>query len=194
MRLMHKGRFSQRHLANCKSLLISFFYFIYQCEFDNVLHKDNIDFCTRFRKKSSHDFILSTDDLVYHVPDNYLIKIADAIHLSSMKKNNDINVSITIIPSRKRLSKNVLINEEFLISCGIFKSLHSFISSRKTPDIFKLNRVGGNVEFIVHPQHETSFDSEIQTKKVLKRKFRKQLGRLSIILLNSKDKAYEGQC
>jgi len=54
--------------------------------------------------------------------------------------------------------------------------------------------VGGNVEFIVHPQHETSFDSEIQTKKVLKRKFRKQLGRLSIILLNSKDKAYEGQC
>jgi len=54
----------------------------------------------------------------------------------------------------------------------------------------------GPVEFIVYPQHETSFDSEIQTKKVLKRKFRKQLGRLSIISLNSKDKekAYEGHC
>jgi len=51
------------------------------------------------------------------------------------------------------------------------------------------------VEFALHPQHEASCDSEIQTKKALKRKFRKQLGRLSIISLNSKDKeeAFESQ-
>ena len=51
------------------------------------------------------------------------------------------------------------------------------------------------VEFALHPQHEASFDSEIQTKKVLKRKFRKQLGILSIRSVNSKDKevAFESQ-
>ena len=55
--------------------------------------------------------------------------------------------------------------------------------------------LGKFVEFALHPQHEASCDSEIQTKKVLKRKFRKQLGRLSIISLNSKDKeeAFESQ-
>ena len=53
----------------------------------------------------------------------------------------------------------------------------------------------GCVEFALHPQHEASCDSEIQTKKVLKRKFREQFGRLSIILLNNKDKegAFESQ-
>jgi len=52
------------------------------------------------------------------------------------------------------------------------------------------------VEFALHPQHEMSCDSEIQTKEDLKRVFRKQLGRLSIISLNSKDKeeALECQC
>jgi len=51
------------------------------------------------------------------------------------------------------------------------------------------------VDFALHPQHEASCDSEIQTKKVLKRKFREQLGRLSIISLNSKGKeeAFESQ-
>jgi len=53
----------------------------------------------------------------------------------------------------------------------------------------------GSVEFALHPQHEACCDSEIQKKKVLKRKFRKQLGRLSIISLNSQDKeeAFESQ-
>jgi len=37
-------------------------------------------------------------------------------------------------------------------------------------------------------QHETSCDPEIQAKEDLKRKFRKQLGGLLIISLNSKDK------
>jgi len=50
------------------------------------------------------------------------------------------------------------------------------------------------VEFALHPQHETSGDSEIQTKEDLKRKFRKQLGRLSIISLNSKDKEEALKC
>jgi len=51
------------------------------------------------------------------------------------------------------------------------------------------------VEFALHPEHGASCDSEIQTKKVLKRKFGKQLGRLSILSLNSKDKeeAFESQ-
>ena len=58
-----------------------------------------------------------------------------------------------------------------------------------------INPTMTSVEFALHPQHEASCDSEIQTKKVLKRKFRKQLGRLSIISLNSKDKeeAFESQ-
>jgi len=44
------------------------------------------------------------------------------------------------------------------------------------------------VEFALHSQHETSCDSEIQTKEDFKRNFTKQFGRLSIISLNSKDK------
>jgi len=51
-----------------------------------------------------------------------------------------------------------------------------------------------NVEFALHPQHETSCYSEIQTKEDLKCKFRKQLGRLSIIPLNSKDKGEPLKC
>jgi len=45
-----------------------------------------------------------------------------------------------------------------------------------------------DVEFALHPQHETSCDSEIQTKEDLKSKFRKQLGSLALISLNNKDK------
>ena len=53
-----------------------------------------------------------------------------------------------------------------------------------------------HVEFALHPQHETSCDSEIQIKEDLKRKFRKQLGSLALIPLNSRDKeeALECQC
>ena len=51
MRLIYKGRLLQRHLANCKSLLISFFYFTYQSEFNNVLQNDNIDFCTGIQER-----------------------------------------------------------------------------------------------------------------------------------------------
>ena len=47
----------------------------------------------------------------------------------------------------------------------------------------------GIVEFALHPQHETSCDSEIQRKEDLKNKFRKQPGSSSMISLNSKDKA-----
>ena len=52
------------------------------------------------------------------------------------------------------------------------------------------------VEFALHPQHERSCDSEIQTKEDLKGKFRKQLGSLVLISLNNKDKeeALECQC
>ena len=51
-----------------------------------------------------------------------------------------------------------------------------------------------NVELALHPQHEASCDSEIQTKKILKRKVRKQVRRLSIMSLNSKHKeAFESQ-
>ena len=50
------------------------------------------------------------------------------------------------------------------------------------------------VEFTLYPQHETSRDSEIQTKDDLKSKFRKQPGRLSIISLNSKDREDALEC
>jgi len=36
-----------------------------------------------------------------------------------------------------------------------------------------LNRAGRNVEFALHPQHETACDSEIQTKEDFNSKFRK---------------------
>jgi len=52
------------------------------------------------------------------------------------------------------------------------------------------------VEFALHPQHETSCDSEIQTKEDFKNKFRKQLGSLALMSLNNTDKeeALEYQC
>ena len=52
------------------------------------------------------------------------------------------------------------------------------------------------VAFALHPQHETSCDSEIQTKEDYKRKFRKQLGSLALMSLNNTDKeeALEYQC
>jgi len=43
------------------------------------------------------------------------------------------------------------------------------------------------VEFALHPQHETSCDSEIQAKEDLKSKFRRQLGSFSINSVNSED-------
>jgi len=39
-----------------------------------------------------------------------------------------------------------------------------------------IETVKGCAEFALHPQHEMSCDSEIQTKKDFKSKFRKQLG------------------
>jgi len=42
-----------------------------------------------------------------------------------------------------------------------------------------------NVEFALHPQHEMSCDSEIQTKKDFESKFRKQLGSSPTTSLNS---------
>jgi len=53
-----------------------------------------------------------------------------------------------------------------------------------------------SAEFALHPQHETSCDSEIQIKEDLKCKFRKQLGSLALIPLNSKvkEEALECQC
>jgi len=54
--------------------------------------------------------------------------------------------------------------------------------------------VGRNVEFALHPQHETSRDSEIQTKEDLKSKFRNQLGSLSTTSLNSKGKEETVEC
>jgi len=48
-----------------------------------------------------------------------------------MEKHNNIIVSIRRIPSEKRLSKNVLINEELPISCSIFNYFnHSTLLKR----------------------------------------------------------------
>ena len=52
----------------------------------------------------------------------------------------------------------------------------------------------GTVEFVLAPQHETSCDSEIQTKKDFKSKFIKQLGSSSITLLKNKGKKKELEC
>jgi len=46
----------------------------------------------------------------------------------------------------------------------------------------------------LHPQHETSCDSEIQTKKDFKNKFRKQLGSSSTTSLNSEGKEETLEC
>jgi len=51
-----------------------------------------------------------------------------------------------------------------------------------------------SVEFALHPQHETSRDSEIQIKEYPKSKFRKQLGSLPIISYSSKDKEEALEC
>ena len=50
------------------------------------------------------------------------------------------------------------------------------------------------VEFPVHPQHETSCDSEIQTKKDFKSKFRKQLESSPTTSLNSEGKEETLEC
>jgi len=51
--------------------------------------------------------------------------------------------------------------------------------------------MGRNVEFALHPQHETSFESEKRPFEVFnhfRSKFRKRLRSLSIVSLNSNDK------
>ena len=57
-----------------------------------------------------------------------------------------------------------------------------------------VRRAATTVEFTLHPQHETSRDSEIPTKEDFKSKFRKEPGSLSIISLNSKDKEEALEC
>ena len=52
----------------------------------------------------------------------------------------------------------------------------------------QFHRVGRNVEFALHPQHEASCDSEIQTGKDFKNKFRKQLESSPTTSLNSEGK------
>jgi len=61
--------------------------------------------------------------------------------------------------------------------------------SRKAPEV-------PSVEFALHPQHETSWDSGTQIKKDVKSKFRKQIGSLPTTSSNSKgsQEALEGQC
>jgi len=56
--------------------------------------------------------------------------------------------------------------------------------------------IKSGVEFALHSQHETSCDSETQTKEDFKTKFRKQLGSLELMSLNSTDKeeALDHQC
>jgi len=52
----------------------------------------------------------------------------------------------------------------------------------------------GNVEFALHPQHEASCDSEIQTGKDSKNKFRKQLESSPTTSLNSEGKEETLEC
>jgi len=54
----------QRLLQFAQDLLISFFYFIYQCEFDNIFHKRQYRFLYEFMNESAHDIIWSTEDLM----------------------------------------------------------------------------------------------------------------------------------
>jgi len=68
--------------------------------------------------------------LRYEVPDNQLIKISDLIHLSSMKKNNNIIVSIRRIHSGKRPSK------QWIYQRRTSDSLHAFHPYTETPDVF----------------------------------------------------------
>ena len=71
--------------------------------------------------------------------------------------------------------------------------LHSFKSLKDTRHP-QLNRVERNVEFVLAPQHETSCDSEIQTKKDFKSKFRIQLGSSPTTSWNSEDKEEILEC
>jgi len=54
--------------------------------------------------------------------------------------------------------------------------------------------VKAHVEFALHPQHEASCDSEIQTGKDFKNKFRKQLERSPKTSLNSEGKEETSEC
>jgi len=98
-------------------------------------------------------------------------------------KSLNVTKTINIFLARFRFLKKPQI---FLMPLGI---VHAAPPLPKSPLI-------SSVELALHPQHEMSCNSEIQTKEDLKRKFRKQPGRLSIIALNSKDKekALECQC
>jgi len=104
--------------------------------------------------------------LRYKVPDNHLLKISDLIHPSSMKKNNNIIVSIRRIPSGRRPSKQWIYQwrtSDFLsIFTSCIQPLH------KDTRRLQLNRVEMNVEFVLAPQHETSYDAEITTKRRLR--------------------------
>ena len=53
--------------------------------------------------------------------------------------------------------------------------LKPFSDSFEDTRHLQFHRVGRNVEFALHPQHEVSGDSEIQTGKDSKNKFRKNL-------------------
>ena len=54
--------------------------------------------------------------------------------------------------------------------------------------------VANSETFALHPQHETSCDSEIQTKKDFTSKFRKQLGSSPTTPLNSEGKEETLEC
>jgi len=58
----------------------------------------------------------------------------------------------------------------------------------------KYKKLLAGVEFALHPQHETSCDSEIQTRKDFKNKFRKQLGSSPTTSLNSEGKEETLEC
>jgi len=51
-----------------------------------------------------------------------------------------------------------------------------------------------NIEFALHPQHETSCHSDIQTKTDSKSKFRKQLGSSPTTSLNGEGKEETLEC
>ena len=75
-----------------------------------------------------------------------------------------------------------------------FHILHVFNPSKKTFDLFNLAEWKGMLSSSWLPQHETSCDSEIQTKKDFKSKFIKQLGSSPITSLNNKGKKKELEC
>jgi len=58
-----------------------------------------------FMNESSHDIIWSTEDFVLSGPRQLSDQDFDLIHLSAMKKNNNIIISIRRISSKKRSSK-----------------------------------------------------------------------------------------